>query len=530
LDTPCHARSEVAVRLLLIEDNEDHACLVREALSAHAVVHVTRLQDAFSRGDLAEFEAVVTDLSLPDAQGMEAVHRLRAELPKLPLVVLTSMFDDAAVQSALKQGAQDFLVKDEFLTSSVVARSMLTRAIRSAVFRESVLSENRSLVESLKESKSLLERKNDRLRALCDTAQKFVENVSHDFRTPLTVIKEYSSLIRDGVVGEVTAEQRRMLNVVEDRADDLNTMVDDLLDVSKLEAGLLNVWRRKTSIAAIARHILPGLERKAEVKGMKLLTTIPADLPAVYCDEEKAGRVIVNLVVNAIKFCGKGGRVELWAREGEQPGEIVVGVTDDGRGIDSEKLETLFQRFRQGANGDQHETKGFGLGLSIARELTDLNLGQIRVSSAPGAGSTFTFTIPQADIDGIFERYIERVRGLEGACSICSVMRITMDSPTSSRDVDDMDAFLSHNVRRDDLTLRVADDCWLALLLVPPVEAEEFVLRVQRELAELNRNMPLGPLPKIEFHDEGVLMLTDPMSALKERAASLLSPRVPCYA
>lgn len=518
------------MRVLLIEDNEDHACLVQEALSAHTVVHVERLQDALSRGDLAEFEVVVTDLSLPDAQGMDAVHRLRAEFPHLTLVVLTSLSDDASVQSAMTRGVQDFLVKDELLTSSVVARSMLTRAIRSAAFRENVLQENRSLVTSLRENKALLERKNDRLRTLCETAQRFVENVSHDFRTPLTVIKEFSSLIRDGVVGEVTTEQRRMLTVVEDRADDLNTMVDDLLDVSKLEAGLLNVWRRRTSLAAIAKHILPGLERKAEVKGVKLTATIPENLPEVYCDEEKAGRVIVNLVVNAIKFCKKGGNVELWARDGEQQGEVIVGVTDDGPGIDSKKLETLFQRFQQGSNGDQPETKGFGLGLSIARELTDLNLGRIGVNSEPGRGSTFTFTIPHADTEGIFERYIERVRGLEGVCSICSVLRITMGALTSSRDVDDMDVFLSHNVRRDDLTLRVADGSWLVLLLVPPVEVDEFIRRVERELMELNRNMPMGPLPEIEFHDEGVLSLTDSWGELKERAASWLSPRVPCYA
>jgi signal transduction histidine kinase len=156
-----------------------------------------------------------------------------------------------------------------------------------------------------------LETKYQRLARLYRTAHQFVDNVSHEFRTPLTVIKEYVSLIREGIVGPVSDEQSKMLHVVEDRADDLNTMVDDMLDVSKLESGLLGVYRQECDIAQVLRHVRPALERKAVVKGVELQWDIEPGLPSIYCDPEKAGRVLINLSINAIKFCGQPGHVRI---------------------------------------------------------------------------------------------------------------------------------------------------------------------------------------------------------------------------
>lgn len=518
------------MRVLLIEDNADHATLVRAALAGHAVVHVERLRDALERDDLAGFDVALADLSLPDAKDLDAVEALRGQAPYLPLVVLTSQPDDAIAEEALARGAQDFLVKEEFLSSSYVAVGMLQRSIRYAVRREDVQRENRRLVGTLQENQGLLERKNDHLRALCDTAQKFVENVSHDFRTPLTVIKEYSSLIRDGIVGNVTAEQRRMLHVVEDRADDLNTMVDDLLDVSQLEAGLLNVWRRKTSLARVADHVMSGLERKAAVRGVELVAAVDESLPDVFCDEEKVGRVIVNLVVNAIKFCREHGRIELWARTDEQRREVVVGVTDNGPGISPEKLEIIFERFAQGSSHPRQNVKGFGLGLSIARELTELNLGRIAVRSELDVGSTFTFTLPYAHADEVFARYIQRIRRLDSGSALCSPVTVTASSIAGARDLDDLDVFLSHNVRNGDLALRVGDRRWLIVLSAPPAEVRDFISRTKQEMAELNRNRPLGALPAIEFEIEKVMLLTDSLEDLQRAAAPLLQTKELCYA
>jgi len=125
---------------------------------------------------------------------------------------------------------------------------------------------------------------------------------------------------------------------VEDRADDLAIMVDDMLDVSKLEAGLLSAWRRETRMCDIFGHVRPVLERKAAVKKVRLTFSVDEDLPIVYCDYEKVGRVIINLVTNAIKFCGNGGSVKLMATNSDKSSEIEVMVEDDGPGISEDNL------------------------------------------------------------------------------------------------------------------------------------------------------------------------------------------------
>ena len=163
-------------------------------------------------------------------------------------------------------------------------------------------------------SERVLERKNRRLEELYQTAHRFVDNVSHEFRTPLTVIMEYASLMQDGVVGELTSEQQQMLDVISDRAGDLNNMVNDMLDISKLETSMLGMWRCVCTVDDALDRVRDSLLKKASVKQIDLRFDIPEGLPEVFCDDEKIGRVLVNLVTNAIKFCGRPGKVHVWAK------------------------------------------------------------------------------------------------------------------------------------------------------------------------------------------------------------------------
>ena len=185
------------------------------------------------------------------------------DFDSMPLVVLTGLDDESVAMQALDAGAQDYLRKSELSAEGLI------RAIRYAIQRHqnSVM---KRLLDELHESREMLRTKNKKLEELNRHAHQFVDNVSHDFRTPLTVIKEYVSLISEGIVGEVNAEQHRMLNTVEDRADDLNTMVDDMLDVSKLEAGVLAVCRKKCSVQEIFHRVHPNLEKKAALRDVRL--------------------------------------------------------------------------------------------------------------------------------------------------------------------------------------------------------------------------------------------------------------------
>jgi signal transduction histidine kinase len=482
---------------MLIEDNPGDAELVRIALrgtGGQFELHwEQRLSDGMQWLSDQRVDLALVDLSLPDSCGLEVVSRIRSEHPDLPLIVLTSLANDQLAIDALDRGAQDYLVKGH-ATSDILART-----IRYAIQRQQNVSENRRLLIEVQEHQILLEAKNRRLEKLYRMAHRFVDNVSHEFRTPLTVIKEFVSLIREGVVGPVNTEQQRFLTTVEDRADDLNNMVDDMLDVSKMEAGLLCVRRENCQIAEIVDRVRPALERKASVRGVSLQFDIAADLPVVFCDPEKAGRVLTNLVVNAIKFCGEPGLVTVRAQRSRSGRQVVMSVIDNGAGIDRKLLQVIFRRFKQGQPNSRGSTKGFGLGLSIAKELVDVNLGAIKVWTRVGRGTKFAFTLPCACPIEVARRHLKRLQRMPGGAPALTMLVAGVEATTDVDTQEDVQAFLDYLLRRNDLLVRLDGTHWLILLATGVQELPRFLLRAGKCLDDMQRNRLRGPLPHVAF-------------------------------
>lgn len=513
---------ESEIDILLVEDHPGDADLVTKALSKagrrFAIHHAGRLSEGVDALREGTFDAVLLDLSLPDSDQLEGLRRIHGTAPEVPVVVLTSLASDQVAMSALDEGAQDYLLKDH------VSTQVLERTIRYAIHRQQSRAEIERLLAEVRANQELLEKKNRRLAKLYRMANRFVDNVSHEFRTPLTVIKEYVSLLREGIVGEVDEEQARMLDIVADRSDDLNNMVDDMLDVSKLEAGVLGVWRKNTRIPDIVRHVRTGLERKAAVKRVVLDFAIDDDLPEVYCDAEKVGRILINLAVNALKFCGEPGAVCIWAKRDADFRDVVLGVTDNGPGIEAEDLAVIFQRFKQLGGHAKGSTKGFGLGLSIARELVDLNFGEMRVQSEPGKGSTFSFTLPAADPNEVMRRYLSRLELRETDPATVSLVSAEIDGGTDADLADDVDSLLNYLLRRSDLLFRAGECRWLLALSCGRRSTERFFARAAKTLKEANRNRPRGALPKIEFRHEGTWRVVPRSDAILARLDELLEP------
>lgn len=511
------------MKVLLIEDNPGDADLVRKALhSANLQQEVTafvRLHDALSQ-HLDSFDIALADLSLPDSSGLTGLKKLRKLAPKLPVVVLTSLDNDALAVEAIKEGAQDYIVKDQ------IDSDVLERSIRHAIERQRMQTENDQLLQDVQTSKVLLEQKNQRLQRLCETAQQFVDNVSHEFRTPLTVIMEYASLINDGVAGAVTAQQQELLSIIDDRACDLNTMVDDMLDVSKLESGLLGVGRRSWKLVEIVEHTLPALQRKAAVRGVRLETKVDPALPDVFCDEEKVGRIIVNLAVNAIKFARDPGEVTIWAKKLDET-EIQIGVSDNGPGIPQDKLHEIFQRFSQVQTELRQSTKGFGLGLNIARELVELNFGRMDLTSQLDVGSTFTFTLPIADSVNVTRKYLDWLPTREKSLPAISVVSLSVAKDVSDDLVEDVETFLYGVLRQHDVVFRSGSNEWLLLVNTPEVEFGEFQQRLLREHLEVNRNLPTEKLPTLHSNFERAWQL-DCTKEIVDFVASKLNKEVCC--
>ncbi len=342
--------------------------------------------------------------------------------------------------------------------------------------------------------------------------KQFVDNVSHEFRTPLTVIKEYVSLIRDGLAGEVTEQQREFLDIVDDRTDDLMIMVDDMLDVSKLEAGLLSAWRRQSSMEEIFEHVRPAMQRKAKIRKVKLDFAVSNDLPTVYCDPEKMGRAIVNLTTNAIKFCGAGRSVKLRTRLSSDGSEVVVDVTDDGPGISPENLEPIFKRFRQAEPTQRpslpatqrSSADGFALGLGIAKELVNLNFGEINVESEPGKGSTFSFTVPVWNPISLARQYLAYLQRLDDFPGGVSLLVADVEAPLKQGVSNAVDEFLQDAFRGNNLVVRCLPGKWLVLARCSEGEVDQMLNRVRTAWTAANRNMPGEKLPEVSLSVKGI--------------------------
>lgn len=498
---------KACTRLLLIEDNKVHAQVVMRALlkgDAAFEIEVARsIAEGLALLRRKSFEVILSDLGLPDGNGMDVVRSLRREFERVPLVVLTGLEDERVAMQALDAGAQDFLSKSGMTGES------LQRSIRYAMQRQQN-SAMRRLVERLRTSRQMLQENNERLTELNNLAHQFVDNVSHEFRTPLTVIKEYVSLISEGIIGEVNDEQRRMLHTVEDRADDLNTMVDDMLDISKLEAGSLSVARKECTVQSILNHVYPNLDNKASLRNVRLEIDVADDLPPVYCDAEKAGRVIINLVVNAIKFCGDPGLVQIAVGRHESGEDLTIRIRDNGAGIEPAAIEKIFKRFTQvEADFYSRSTKGFGLGLSIAKELVQLNFGQIEVASTLGQGSEFSFSLPFNRASTIIERYLMHLRKMRRSPSSVTPIIVRLRNLADVTLSSEINSFLDMISHADELVFPLCEDAWLLVVPLGNAEAERFVAKTEEMHQKVSRNRPLGPLPELVFQLTGSYALDD---------------------
>lgn len=346
------------------------------------------------------------------------------------------------------------------------------------------------LTQDLQRSSEVIAEQNVELGAMAKRAHQVVDDVSHEFRTPLAVIKEFASIIDDGLAGPVSEKQAEYLRIISGAVGDLNHLVEDLLDSSKLRAGRLRVDRRAQRLEDIFEQSRATLERKASSRGITIEETFDEDLPEVFVDEEKVRRVISNLMTNAIKFSPENGVVTLSARRRDEMGEVVIGVTDRGAGLSREEIDSLFVRFQQAAGAQRVAAKGFGLGLSIAQELAWLNLGRISVSSEKGQGATFSFTLPYSEPAAVVDHYFNALEAMDRPDDHLALLRVCVPS---GGDPSEPAAFLSSVTYPTDLLMRVgsesceeggddAGQCWW--ILGRTTRVESWIRRIEASRRE----------------------------------------------
>jgi len=247
---------------------------------------------------------------------------------------------------------------------------------------------------------NLLERANKDLRELDKLKSTFLANMSHELRTPMNAIIGYTDLMIDGVDGPVNEDQVKSLNKVANNARHLLQLINDVLDISKIEAGKMKINPKELDLKWLIASATPAFEPQMKIRGITLTVDIPDGMPLVYGDEDRVKEILINLLSNAIKFTQKGGITisSCLSGRGVKPGEpplfMEICVQDTGIGIKEEDLGKIFDKFVQADLTTIRQYEGTGLGLSIARGLVSLHKGIIWVTSKVGEGSRFCFTLP----------------------------------------------------------------------------------------------------------------------------------------
>jgi signal transduction histidine kinase/GGDEF domain-containing protein len=311
----------------------------------------------------------------------------------------------------------------------------------------------------------------------------FISIVSHELRTPLSITREGISLILEGIPGGINEKQHKILATAKGNIDRLSRIVNSLLDISRIEAGKIEINKRLVSISSLIRQVAANYETAAREKGLEIRVKLPEKKISLYADTDKLMQIFTNLMNNAVHFTPEG-MIELAARETK--GKVVCSVKDTGIGISKKDLPKVFSRFQQFGRVAGAGPRGTGLGLSIARELVEMHRGKISVDSTEGKGTKFTFTLPKYTPEVLFKEYVnnEMALAMENDTEL-SIIGIRVSGADDSRKdfskkkypnlLGDIEQVLSTSLRR-------ADDFVLALggqiVIVLPNCTKENALRL----------------------------------------------------
>ncbi|MFH7244444.1 MAG: PAS domain S-box protein [Spirulina sp.] len=270
-------------------------------------------------------------------------------------------------------------------------------------------------ITTLKEAEAQLRYSNQELQYVTRLKDEFLANMSHELRTPLNAILGMTEGLQEGVFGPLTDRQKRSLNTIERSGTHLLSLINDILDLSKIEAGQIDLDYTAVSVGFLCRSSLTFLQEQAHRKNLQFQTHIPAHLPDLYGDERRLCQVLINLLSNAVKFTPEGGQITVMASyrplagatlaphqailhpEGDPAatvGILTLSVADTGIGISPENAERLFQPFVQIDSALNRQHQGTGLGLALVKRITELHGGTVTLTSEVGSGSCFTLQLP----------------------------------------------------------------------------------------------------------------------------------------
>ncbi|AFY84937.1 ATP-binding response regulator [Oscillatoria acuminata] len=371
------------INILLVEDNIADAELFQDILDispesqAWNVTHVMRLAEALVQLDRDPIQVILLDLSLPDSQGLQTLVTLREKAPTLPIVVLTGLNDQQMGITAVREGAQDYLVK------GLVSGGMITRSMLYAIERK----KNEIAMQSCLEQE----------RELREIKSRFISMLSHELRNPLTTILASADLMEKWAEELSEQKKREMNRKIKESATRMNKILDDLMVLwhheSLAPTPLNPSW---FDLPEFCQKLVAEFQIQLDNQGsqransLELIWVSQIQSYPVYLDLNLLEQILSNLLSNAIKYSPRGGPVKFELTVDSN--QVIFRIQDSGIGIPPSERDRLFTSFYRASN--TQGISGTGLGLSIVKKAVDLQGGTIHVTSDVAMGSTFTVTLP----------------------------------------------------------------------------------------------------------------------------------------
>ncbi len=384
-------------KILIVENNPSDRELITRILNNmdkhFEVKSVGSYREAQEEIQKVILDLILLDIYLPDKDGFNFLQELHENgYEDIPVILVSTFFNEKDKFKGLELGATDFINKP-IATEDIKVRIAVQLRLKKIMDDQKWATQKTN--EGIKLLYKELEKKNKQLEQLDELKDDFINNVSHELRTPLTIIRESISQITDGLFGEVNEKQNKYLNKSLMNIDRLKKIIEDLLDISKIEKGKLEVFKENVDMVELIEDVVANFTIKAQNKGLEIKANISQERMKVLADKEKIIQVLTNLVGNACKFTDKGC-IEISAVLNAT--HVECSIQDTGIGIASQDLPRLFSKFDQISRQAGPGEKGTGLGLAITKGIVELHDGQIHVESVLGKGTKVTFTLPKYTI------------------------------------------------------------------------------------------------------------------------------------
>lgn len=370
------------IQVLFIDDESDIIDSMKRLFmrEAYGVAGVTRIEDARRVLSTEKIKVVVSDQRMPEMEGVQFLKEVKQQHPDSIRILFTGYTDITAAEEAINLGEVYRFLTKPWKSSELVS------TIRQAI-------EHYDLVIESRKRKEELEIAHKRLKEMYEMQKEFTSTVSHELRTPLASIKTAIDLVIKRMVGDINAEQQDILERAKRNVDRLKRLIDDILDLMKIESGRLQMNFQSHDLVRVVQDAVEFHKPFAQSRGLALtLEPDPTVAPFVF-DSDRITQVMNNLLNNAIKFTPQGG-VTVKIENHIQGNHALVSIKDTGKGISEEDLPKLFRKFQQLESATENQEGGTGLGLAICKEIVTRHAGKIWAESRPGEGSTFSFLLP----------------------------------------------------------------------------------------------------------------------------------------